>query len=208
MENLTNFVTGIADKIRKLKNTTDVIPAMNFETELDNIAIYTANETITKQGEVINVPEGYHRPRTITSNITNLKAENVPLGKTIGGVVGTWSAGYNVTITTSGGRGSDIISKWGACNKNGELIVAWLYKSSSDSHYQDVKFTLPSGCSLMGRNPVADESGWYSLDTYGGGQYFVIGGITKDVTVNLKLEYDDWYNCAQSWFLYVTVKYV
>lgn len=90
MENLTNFVTEIADSIRGLKDTTDAIPAMNFADEISSIPKQSQNEIITNQNQVVTVQEGYHKERTVTANITNLSAENIANEVTVGGITGTY----------------------------------------------------------------------------------------------------------------------
>ena len=94
-DNLTDFLTGVADAIRTKKGTTAKINPQNFETEIGSITTSkpeqekTAALSMSSGNQIVSPDSGKVLSKVTITKPTTLTPENIKKNIEIGGVVGT-----------------------------------------------------------------------------------------------------------------------
>ena len=94
-DNLTDFLTGVANAIRTKKGTTAKINPQNFETEIGSITTSkpeqekTAALSMSSGNQIISPDDGKVLSKVTITKPTTLMPENIRKDTNIGGVVGT-----------------------------------------------------------------------------------------------------------------------
>lgn len=113
-DNLTDFLTGVADAIRTKKGTTAKINPQNFETEIGSITgskpeqEKTADLSMSSGNQIISPDNGKVLSKVTIMKPASLMPENIRKNIDIGGVVGTLEMKPEqekpITITTNGSQ--------------------------------------------------------------------------------------------------------
>ena len=109
VDNLSNFLTDVADAIRSKKGTQEEIPAYEFDTEIESIVSeanieQSKSATPSTSSQIIVPSQGYDGMAEVTiSAVTasidaNITANNVAQGITILGVTGTYDGGVAAAL--------------------------------------------------------------------------------------------------------------
>lgn len=103
--NLTDFLTDVAQAIRNKKGTTAKINPQNFSSEIASISGGGAlqSKTVTPQKTTVTVTpdSGYYGLSSVTVNgDSSLLADNIKSGVSIFGVLGTYSGGTTIRINS------------------------------------------------------------------------------------------------------------
>lgn len=109
--NLTDFLTGVANAIRTKKGTTGAINPQNFESEIENISsgkpetAPTVTLNLAPGNQVVTPSEGQVFSQVTITKPSTLLASNIKKDVNIAGVVGTFEGGgftptnYSGTLT-------------------------------------------------------------------------------------------------------------
>ena len=109
INNLSDFLTDVANSIRAKKGTVDPIAAANFDAEISSIPVAgniepTKSVTPTTSAQTILPTEGYDgmaevNVSAVTAGIdANIIANNIAQGVTILGVEGTYDGGVAAAL--------------------------------------------------------------------------------------------------------------
>lgn len=147
-DNLTDFLTGVADAIRTKKGTTAKINPQNFETEISSITgskpeqEKTAALSMLNGDQVVSPDSGKVLSKVTITKPTTLIPENIRKSTEIGGVVGTLEEAKPEQEKTANATNSkQIISP-----NNGKTLSSVIIEAAPLPSIENPGYTNINGC--------------------------------------------------------------
>ena len=205
-DNLTDFLTGVADAIRTKKGTTAKINPQNFETEIGSITTSkpeqekTAALSMSSGNQIISPDSGKVLSKVTITKPATLAPENIRKDTNIGGVVGTLEEAKPEQEKTAEATNSrQIISPDNGKALSKVVIEAAPLPSMRNSEYKNINKCLINqnnkililGCD----NSIIPSDG--SVTSIGNSAFLGCSGIA-DITIPdsvISIGSDAFYNC-------------
>ena len=147
-DNLTDFLTGVANAIRTKKGTTAKINPQNFETEIGSITTSkpeqekTAALSMSSGNQIISPDDGKVLSKVTITKPATLMPENIRKNIDIGGVVGTLEMKPEQEKTAEATNSRQIISPDNGKALSNVVIEAAPLPSTWNSEYKNINKCL------------------------------------------------------------------